>query len=417
MDDVSFAQPLEREPTWVRALIALVGVGAYALATVRGLNPVCSYAFSHWLLTWNHGFIKRGLVGTLVHPLLVGRTSADIHWLVTAMASVSFAVMSAALLVAAWRVAMAPVGPLRWPVRLVVLAFLGSSGVILAASTLGFFDHLLLLMTLAAVEAIRRGWTPAVALVCVVALGIHEMFALYGFPVVALALAARARQTGEWRPLLWLAVPVLTLLALTVSSSALTQARIDEVRGDLEALRCLTSQQVTNAVFHLEHNFAENVELQRGKMLRHLLDPKINRVAWPTALALLVSSWGLLRGSATSRPTAGAAGAVGAGLATLAVVVTPLLAHVFAWDATRFTHFVVMQSFVCLYVVVRIAQPQPRPGATRLRRVEQVVLCVLALWSIVATQVWRAPLMTGYVDGKGIITITSSPAEPLPGGR
>ncbi len=380
--------------------MGVIGLAAFLYAVARGLNPVCNYAFGHWLLTWNAGFIKRGFVGTLLHPFVAGRPSGEIRDIVTALSCVAFTVLGALLLRAAWRVAGCANPsdwrtPGAWALPAVALAFLSSSGIIVAASTLGFFDHLLLLLTLCCVDLIARGRFAWAGALCVLALSIHEIFAVYGLPVVgfAMLLQIRGREADPraWRSLAWLAPATLFAGFITWSGSALPAARIHSVRLELASLGALSPRQIGFAVYHLEHGLSANVAAQHGWAARHLLDPAVDRVAWPAILLLIAASAVLLFDRPRWRRSTLAA--------LFAAALAPLLAHIVAWDATRFTNFAVMQAFACLYAAVAITRP-PAPGPRA-----SAILLLLALAALGATLYWPTPLMSGHVDGGGILGV------------
>lgn len=275
-----------------------------------------------------------------------------------------------------------------------VLAFLSSSGVILAASTLGFFDHLLLLSAMVSVELVARMRLGLASALCVVTLAVHEIFALYGLPVVVFALLIqRTERPGGWRRLAYGLPPLVAFAWIAYASSHIPAARLLAVRQELYGMGALAPRQINDAVYHLEHDLMANHAAQRGMIARHMLDASIDRMAWP-AMVVLVGAAVALLGSVTTSVRR----AVTVPFLVLAAL-APLLAHLVAWDAPRFTNLAVMQAFALLHTVVRIGNPA-LPG----RRVA-VVLILLSAVTIAANVYWEAPLMSGYVDGHGFIRV------------
>ena len=387
------------------ALMWATGLIAYFYAALRGLNPLCNYAFEHWLLTWDAGFIKRGLVGSLLHPVLERLPASEMRGFVTMLSLTVFTALSVLLLRAAYHVASVGLtspwrSPEAWALPSVSLAFLSSSGVILAGSTLGFFDHLLLISAVLSIELVahrRFGW---VGMLCVFSLAVHEIFAVYGLPIVLFAMILQngvdpvdEGSTRRWRVFGWL-VPSLVLFAfITYSSNHIPAARLLAVRAELTSMGTLNPGQVDNAVYHLEHNLVANYQAQRGMIAQRVFDIRIDRVAWPEIIVLVGAALTLLCSVKTSLRRAVT------GPFLVLVSVAPLLAHFVAWDATRFTNLAVMQSFAVLYAVVRILRPAP-PG----RRVG-VILILLSMMALAASLYWKTPLMSGYVDGHGVIRV------------
>ncbi len=359
----------ERAP---RPALLLLGLLALASSVARGLNPVYSYWFSQWLFSYNAGFVKRGLVGSVLRPALRGRSPEEIQSLVTALASGVFLLLCACLGTAAWRVARGGGLPI-----VVTLAFLSSSAVVVAAGTLGSLDHVLLIFTFCAILCVERGQFAIAGGICVIALAVHEIFVIYGLPAVLFALVL-----GHRRDLRWAVPPLLFFGLLVLTQGALTAADLHAVRADLTTLGVLDPQQLDNAMYHLDHGFLDNLRAQRPRVFEHLLDPDIGRVAWPMIGVLLGTSMVLLAGR-TER-----------WLVPL-VVLVPLGAHAFGGDATRFTHFAAMQGFACLYAVVTVG----RPGVPT--RDWSWTLGGLAILAGGASVFWPTPLMAGFVDRWG----------------
>jgi hypothetical protein len=166
-----------------RALAAVLGA-VLGFTLLKGLvTTPHDWAISHHLLSYAHGFIKRGLPGTLLLPFFSGRDGATVRQMVI---GVSFAAMTLFTVMAA-RAALALVRG-RAPARDdVAVAFLFASSAFVwhTAMCLGYFDSLVAVLALLAMPGGRLGLLRFVPLAAV-ALLVHEVTAFLLVPVLLL---------------------------------------------------------------------------------------------------------------------------------------------------------------------------------------------------------------------------------------
>lgn len=375
--------PPRWHPAWV--VVALV---LFLHTLVRGLDRVSFYAVGHWLFTWRHGFVKRGLVGTLASPVLSGKTGQDIQPIVTILATVVLTLLCAGLLYAGLvitRRARETEGAGFLYVS--VLAFLGSSGVIAMASTLGYLDHVLACLALLGLGAASRGRPVIAAVACIAGLSVHEIFLFYGLPAVAFAVGLRATVDGRGSALraagAW-GLPVVAFgVLLFASQSTVPAGRLVAIRQDLLATHYFQPDQVEGLMYPLDHGLALDLRGHAHLAVGRALDWRIGRMAYPAALAVTAAAIALLVGSGLRR------------LAPLAglVVLAPLAIHALGQDTPRFTNLVVLQAY---FVLVAVAGVAP---AGRVSRPAGWAVGALGVLALVASFTWRAPLMGGRFDG------------------
>lgn len=400
--------PVERPQQWRFVLFDGVALIVLVGTVCRGLDHVSVYALGHWLLTWDFGYVKRGLLGTLLHPLIANKQPSEVREIVAMVASVVFTLLTAALLQAARRVARA--GALG---AMSSLAFLASCGVIGMASTFGYLDHVLGCVTFLAVVAVGRGRWAVASLLCTLGLAVHELFVLYGFPVVFFAMVLRSGLPGSGprrglRVVASLLAPFAFLLFVFWAQTTVSPERVALLRAEMLSTRTLDAPAVGSVLYQLESSFSGNFAQHARRFPEHLLDWKIGRIAWPTLASLIGTSVAWLWSAGRGR------------LAPVAVLVSlaPLGIHAFAQDASRFTYLAVVQAFLCLYAVVsgvRVGVPLAGAPPVALPRVVRLALGMSALLAIAASLHWRAPLMGRLVDGKGMFAPRAQPlAQPGP---
>ncbi|MBN1335200.1 MAG: hypothetical protein JXB39_04510, partial [Deltaproteobacteria bacterium] len=187
---------LDRERRF--AGLRVVVIAAIVMAAARGYREPHPYPISHWLLDWRHGLVKRGFVGTLVSPLYAWKAPSEVGDVVTTLSLLVLVAALVALAVGALRLARSATRP---PDE----AMLGGAALVLASSplpvsmayTAGFFDRFLELATLGAVAALaRRRFATIPILVCAGVL-VHELFLLYGLPVLLFAVLVSSVKPGE----------------------------------------------------------------------------------------------------------------------------------------------------------------------------------------------------------------------------
>lgn len=395
--------PVERPKRWQTALFDAVALVVLVVTVCRGLDHVSVYALGHWLLTWDFGYVKRGLLGTLLHPLILNKQPSEVREIVAMVASVVFTLLAIALWLAARRVAR--VGGFG---ALSSLAFLASSGVIGMASTFGYLDHVLGGVTFLALVAVSSGRLALASLLCTFGLAVHELFLLYGLPVVFFAMCLR-RSPAEsplrgWLPLLvTLMLPFAFLAYVYYAQTTVSSYRVALLRAEMLSTRTLDEPAVGSVLYQLESSFRGNFAQHARRFPEHVLDWKIGRISWPTVASLVASSAALLWSAGRAR------------LVPLAAFVSlaPLGIHAFAQDASRFTYMAVVQSFFCLYAVVSGVRPTVPPRA--LPQTIRAALMATALLAIAASVHWRAPLMGRLIDGKGMFAPRAQPlAQPGP---
>lgn len=158
------------------------------LKTVRFPNE---WAESHWLLDYRFGFIKRGLAGEIF-----GWFFWKNEW--------SIAVLSAGILlflyVLIFRIAVKETfrNENSFPRILFFLIFFLSQYVVFSAHLIGYFDHLVFLLTIMVITLINRKKIFAASLVAVFSIFIHEISFFLMLPISFFALIVSECQNKKF---------------------------------------------------------------------------------------------------------------------------------------------------------------------------------------------------------------------------
>lgn len=212
--------------TWLW-LVAFVAV--LVLSMAKTLRLPIGYPASLMALNYEQGFIRRGLVGTV---LFRGEGPITELW-IAGVALVILALLMVAFTAVTW-----PILRAHPPLRLLAVLFASSLCIVYAASTMGYFDHLLLLIAALAV-AVRGVAGRAVLLVAGggLAILIHEAALLVTVPVLMLALWLALDRQGRTAtaPVLLAGLALAGMTVAVVRLGGLEDAAVVELRQALQA--------------------------------------------------------------------------------------------------------------------------------------------------------------------------------------
>jgi hypothetical protein len=365
-----------------------IASAALALATAatvaRGVRLPNSFARAHWLFDYRFGFMKRALPGAALH--LLARLGL-LHLrrnTIFAVAIVVFIVLCATLLTMTVRTLSRD----RWRFTtfLALAAFLTSPYMLTAAHLMGYLDHLVAILTFAAVWCGVRGRYWTAGLVAMGAVLVHETVFVTGIPVLLLAIAGRPsapRGRALLNALVPMALPLAAGLAIVMSEHSLAQRmalRAQLVRrlsvfpwitGDMNIF--VPEWVTTRAVDHLQE--------QAHAFGARIVDPGFLLDVAPTILAL----W--LLASALSGWRRGWMAAAGA------VIVAPLVLHGVAWDTAREWTYPLIVAFTCVWLASETGGGEAAWGPLSRR-----ITAGLALVAIGVNIFMRYPLLDGEVD-------------------
>ncbi|HTB22399.1 MAG TPA: hypothetical protein VK914_06810 [bacterium] len=207
-------------PWWLWGLVQGV---CLALAFYRGFRAPSLWSLNYYQLSWADGFLRRGLLGTLLLPLGCARFDPHVIWMIQC------AVLAAASAV------LFSLGRRGTAVALALCVFWASRLGTQFFNEVGYPDQVLILLAVACGALLSRGRVWATALVLAAAALIHEMAA---FTVLPLVLALRSRLPLGKRPALWklLTPPALALAALPYFATSVPVATLLRYSG--HALAC-----------------------------------------------------------------------------------------------------------------------------------------------------------------------------------
>jgi hypothetical protein len=279
--------------------------------------------------------------------------------------------------------------------------FLSSSYIVFTAHSTGYFDHFLEILTIASIVAIHNGRFVLVPLLIIVGLAIHEMFAIYGLPLICFALYLKlfvgSPSSFQHSATAFLKVIVPGLLfggVLFWSQELVTPKMLQDIQANANQYEAMSQAGVKNMVKHLDESVFDswNLQIENIFMIR-LLDVDIAKSTYPSLFALLcIGSYILLQGRLWF-PFLG----------YVLVTLLPILLHLLAWDMARFANFTLFNAYIGIFAVTLILN---RSFSVE-KKSEQILGGGLIL-AIINSLIQPVPLMADRVDRSGLFSLRTT---------
>ena len=317
-----------------------VAISIFLISILRGIRYPNLWAYSHYLFNYDYGFVKRGLIGTIVAHLPPFFSSY------TAFALFSIAIFVINMTLLGLLIARMIDGETP-ALTGVALVFASSVAVIFLAHTIGYFDHIGLLVTLLTLRIKTFGRKMLFAApALLVSLFIHEAIFIIFFPVIFLSLLFSMGAENRRRKMLQLTILALALilLAIFISNTAIPAE-------DARTMRYEFQEQIGyrlpgNAFDVLHRNSKDNLAVMKALWSdkeRFLAMAESLLVTAPSLLLIFYFLFALASHSLTNRWLL---------IVTLLAPLAPLLLHIVGWDLNRWNALAISMSFLTLYVLI-----------------------------------------------------------------
>jgi hypothetical protein len=314
-------------PQWYAPASAAAVLVIGVLVGLRGFHTnVLTWGRPFWDVTYDSGFIRRGLVGSIFQGLFSSAGSGTQSDLIVAITvATAFLVLGG---VAAWLALLVAHAPSRGNalrITLISLPIVASSLFSMLVFTTGYLDGLLLLITGGAAALLARGHlVPAVIVGCVAPF-VHELSVYLWVPVAVFGIAA-ARSTMPGRRW-WIVIP--TLCAPLVAAVAVVGLGSRSAVAHEIAIRVAGTDQYRATLLRWEFGQTLSSAWHRMDILQH-------RFWWPTEPAALVYfCWPALLAVTLYLIWRWRAIDYAAKASLVLAVVTPWTALILAWDLSR----------------------------------------------------------------------------------
>jgi hypothetical protein len=368
-------------------LIALGLLWALGVTLLRGLRRPNDWAEAHWLIGYDFGLIKRGLPATLLRPFL----AAFPGWAETAITVVSTA-LTAALCVVLVYLCWTILRRAGYSINAVVAVavFATSPFVVMTGHLNGYFDAMIILLTVLAVGLTWRGRAVWAAVALTIGLLIHETTFIIGYPTVLWAALLANRRDGltgqaAARRLAPLAGPLVAFATLFVYQSFASDAAELErtLIAHLERFSFIEYDQEVIVPRAFAKSFVAHFQSQSPRVWGRLFDRGLMLAVLPTVAVWLLFIRNALRAAATPRGLAVAAGLL---------PFLPLALHLIAWDTARIWAYPIVVALLVGWVACLAADP------ARLRAADSRLLTILGVLTLPLNVFGQIPLMDWRVE-------------------
>jgi hypothetical protein len=250
-------RPSSRVRYLVRSLPLVVCAAAGVVSVLKGLSPtVVDGSQFYWMFTYGHGFVRRALIGSLVHPLLA-RTTFDHAAPAIVAAHVIVSVVIIAATVALFRrvVDREDTFDAKLTLILALLVLMCSEWLPTLGHDVGYVDVYVVVLALAGFLLVVHERYVAAAVVASIAPLIHEAFIFLWAPVaIVLLWSCVTIKRDVRRRLLAALLPLASTCAVAFfQSEAAAERAIDALPVSAamkDGLRAYEIEQTLRSSFH-----------------------------------------------------------------------------------------------------------------------------------------------------------------------
>jgi len=372
-------------------LVSLLLIWAMAVTLLRSLRWPNDWAEAHWLISYDFGFLKRGLPGTLFSPF-VNESSAWSIQLVSCFLLLLFCVL---LLWLCFRIVKLS----KFDVSGVIISllFLTSPYIVMSAHLNGYFDNIVIVLTVITCGFLLKDRVLLSALFACLGVLVHESIFLVGFPnVVFMALLLHAKQVktvGSQRFLidflikykLLLLLPLVVFLFVFVNQALFLDADVvkKQLIGYMSQFNFVERSRHIIVPDAFTYSFLDYFNEQSTQFLKRLTNPLyLAQIGFPLTVLLFYgyrqlhavkTGWLILLGFTV-------------------VALGPLLLHLAAWDTSRIWTYPLIASFLALW---SIAETQL---VSETKQSDSLAFMIIALCVIVFQLLISTPLLDGAYE-------------------
>jgi hypothetical protein len=356
--------------------------------TVRAVRLPNDFSTEHWFIDYRFGFVKRGLIGTvlsLTTRLLHVRETKQLIDMLSIAQFVVFCIVMMTLGLhivrrSGWSIA----------VTLVVLVFLSSPFMVMSAHLIGYYDNIIVVLTVLSLVMLFRARLWSASALQTISMLVHENALLVGFPVFSWAwwlMKRRRDRSSEGRWPAWpLVLPPAAFMGLMISQRFARPSLEGRLTRYLSSYPFIARTIGDVRVPHwITITFYDSYVLHQGQFLGRVLSQSMIALVLPSLLAMM----GFVFEANDIGPVSSES------VALLGVCLAPQMMHVMAWDTARIWTYSIVCGFLLLYVYVKVF-----PARTMVSPFFRL-LCLVSLFLNVIDV---TPLMDGLADHFDVTT-------------
>jgi len=323
-----------------------LATGLLALFTVlRGIRYPSSWTYTHYLFNYDFGFVKRGFVGAVVGvfntPALYTYESFFVFTVLISLANIVLLALVLRDFINSGQPALLGAA----------LVFVSSMGLVYLAHTVGYFDHIGLLLTLIALRI--TDFNKKLIYLCfamLLALLIHEGNLIMFFPVMFMSLVLSSGLAKTIKPDTAALKKRFVLIGVFALAVLVTAQFMSQARHDGATIKAMMDRDIAEANYPIRKGaygvMNSHTRYAVKQMIPMWQDPerypkmaKSLAVTLPAALFFIYLTVIMLRRQSVHRY-----------LIILAVLaaLSPLVLHALAYDLERWNTLMVATSFLML---------------------------------------------------------------------
>ncbi len=346
-----------------------------ALSILRGIRYPNMWSYTHFLFNYDLGFVKRGLIGEIVSH--IGNPFFSTYTFFVIFSLVLFSIN------------MILIGTLihdlvssRKPILIGgTFVFVSSLAVVFLSHTIGYLDHLGLLITLITIKINQFNKKLLfLSLTLPFALLIHEAILILLFPVIFVSLFLSIPEENRLQKLMLLTLfsAVILGLVFTISQFTLEKSEADQMYTTLQAINENPLRKDAFNVLHRDsaENFERTMERWAGDLLKDLW--KSILVTAPNVLLLVYMTIVIMKHASAPK--------FAIVLAVLASL-SPLLLHLFGWDMHRWNTYAITTSFLMFFTAHKLSDQPIKIAAP---------IYFLIILLVIVNGISTIPLFDGY---------------------
>jgi hypothetical protein len=326
---------------------------------MRGYAPVNNWLISNWLITYDLGFIKRGLWGTFFHPFI---SLAESHG-----TSIESAVTIAGLLIILafmiillfiTREIMQNAANNAWPFLLASSLF-ASPAISMMANIIGYYDYLVYLLGFTAIIATiqNRNWLSGLLLSAAVLT--HEISIIYLTPIIYLCIFCvhiQKRETLQTKhevkkfrydKAFNLTAPLVVMVFVFFYQNQFVDSETYKQNLHTTILNSIKIPEEKARYFTdlLTHSFIDYLKEELPEFTHRVTDTTYTSSILPWIIFLISGIWNSLKCEFKNKITIL--------LLSSACMLAPLTLHAVAFDTERFWTMPILSGILVLWTLIK----------------------------------------------------------------
>ena len=376
-------------------LLLLIGLlWAFYISVLRSLRIPNDWAEAQWLLSYKFGFIKRGLPGTLLSPLINPGDPLFTEVLISVLSYTCFLFFCGLLCWSCYRIIK--ISEFEVSTVSVIMVFLSSPYIIMSAHLNGYFDNIIIIITILACLFIIHGKILNSAIMLFIGVLVHESIILIGIPSVLFLAFVKYTKDSE-RPTdvrsfseflscnkLLVILPLFSFACIIISQMILNP----------EIVKSQLTLYLSKFDFIKQNRAVIVPTLITTSFLKYLLNqgaeffPRIFNILFIIhtgfpLIVLLSYAWIRLKITSSNKM-----------LFKLLVIITvlPLTIHLIAWDTSRIWSYPIIIAFIAIWSINEIYPYAETNGELSL------LLLLTSIFVFAFQIIFSTPLMDSAID-------------------